>query len=119
MLTFDMDRPDTFAAEFTVGRGTMGLTLRRPLTDEYMTLASKYKLGSTNPNWAGMLKHIADQWWVGFTDAQDRNGVLIDNTPENRLKLLQVSEPLVSFILTALRSEAGTDAEGNVVSGSV
>jgi hypothetical protein len=119
MLTFDLDRPDTFEAEFTASRGTMGLTLRRPATDEYMTLASRYKLGTANPNWSGMLKHIADHWWVGFKDANDRSGSAIPNTPENRLKLLQVSEPLVSFILTQLRAEAGTDAEGNAASGSV
>ena len=119
MIKFNMHAPSEVTAIYSAGGGTMTLTLKVPTTAERMTLTHLAKLLSTkSPEYEAMLRSIAETWWIAFTGACDETGEAIPDTSENRLKLLQMSMNLTSFVMESLTAESDKVAEGKTNSVS-
>ena len=88
-----------------------------PPVHEMTAAASAQRFGSPGVNMEGWLALIATKWFRGFRNVCGFDGTALDNTFEQRLKILY-DQDVYSFVLQKLNDTAAWREEGNAGSGS-
>ncbi len=103
-------------AETEVGGEEMRLELYIPPRQEFLGFLSRYRLGSDRAEWRKAIERVAKRWFRGFEGkVEDRNGVAIENTEQNRRLMLNSHPRLFDWIVARLNDatqEDEGDAEG-------